>query len=310
MDNFGPGLGGAVCPRHPSVAATSTCSRCGTFMCDVCSEGGTQTTCPECRERAGLSAFPLNRANWNFSALWDYSWEAFKREWVMLSLGALCLMMMTFIVQAVGGILPLIGKAVGGDALNVVLQVIATAAQTVVNGVLGLGFLRMVFDVLQGGRADVGRLFSQLHKAGSYFVTMLLLFLMFFLPLAVVGGMATGVVYALGGFENKAMLIGVYGVTGLLALGPFVYFGLPTYLVQPAMVLEESFSPTDIIRHAYKLANGERLSILGVGIVGALVAFAGVLACCVGVIPAMALAQMLIGGLYLALRTADDEVRF
>jgi hypothetical protein len=279
-------------------------------MCDTCSEGGTQATCPECRERAGLHAFPLNRANWNFSALWDYTWEAFKREGLMLSLGALCLMVMTFIVQAVGGILPLIGKAVGSDALNIVLQIIATTVQTVVNGVLGLGFLRMVFDVLQGGKADVGRLFSQLHKAVPYFVTTLLVFLIFFVPTLVVGGVATGVAYALGGFEDKTVLFVVLGATGVLALGPAIYFGLPTVLVQPAMVLEESFSSTDYIRHAYTLARGERLSILGVGIVCVLLAIAGFLACCVGLIPGMALIQLLLGGLYLSLRTADNEMRY
>jgi hypothetical protein len=278
-------------------------------MCDTCSEWGAQAQCPECRERTGVGAFPLNRANWNFGGLWDYTWETFKREWLMLSLGTLCLMVLSFIVQAVAGILPMIGKAAGGDVLSIILQIIGTLIQTVVQGVLGLGYMKMVFDVLQGQRADVGRLFTQLHKAGPYLVTTLLLGLMFLLPIAAVSGVAAGVVYALGGFEDKAVLISVIGVTFMLALVPLLYFGLPVCLLQPAMAFEESFTATDIIRHCYTLARGERLSILGVMFVGILLVFAGFLACCVGMIPAMALLQVLIGGLYLALRTEDTEVR-
>ena len=309
VDNFGPGLGDAVCPRHPSVSAASTCSRCGTFMCDACSEGGTQAMCPECRERTGLRAFPLHRANWNFGALWDYSWETFKREWLMLSLGTLCLMVLSFIAQAVAGILPMLGAAAGSQVLSGVLQVIATALQTVVQGVLGLGYMRMVFDVLQGQRADVGRLFTQLHKAGPYFVTTLLLAMMFLLPIAAVGGVVAGVVYALGGFQNEVVAFGVIGVAVVLAIVPLFYFGMPLYLLQPAMAFEETFSPTDIIRHCYTIARGERLSIFGVTMVGGLLGLAGVMACCVGIIPALALFQVLIGGLYLALRT-EDEARY
>lgn len=309
MDNFGSALGGAVCPRHPGVDAISTCTRCGTFMCGTCNEGGSQSQCPDCRERTGVKAFPLNRANWNFGALWDYSWETFKREWLMLSLGALCLMVLSFIVQAVAGLLPLLGKAADSDVLSIILQIIGTTLQTVVNGVLGLGFLRMVYDVLEGRPADVGRLFTQLHKAVPYFVTMLLLVLMFALPVGAVAGVVTAVIYALGGFQNEVVAFSIIGIAGVLSLVPLAYFALPLYLLQPAMAFEESFSPTDIIRHCYTVARGERLSIFGVVLVGVLVVFAGVLACCVGVIPAMGLVQVLIGGLYLALRT-EDEVRY
>lgn len=310
MDNFGPGLGGAVCPRHPSVNASSTCARCGTFMCDTCSEWGAQAHCPDCRERTGVVAFPLNRDNWDFGSLWDYSWATFKREWLMLSLGTLCLMVLSFIIQAVAGLLPLLGSAAGSNVLSVILQIIGTLIQTVVQGVLGLGYLKMVFDVLQGQRADVGRLFTQLHKAGPYLVTTLLLALMFLLPLAAVGGVAAAAIYALGGgFDNETVLFSVIGITTLLAIGPLLYFALPLYLLQPAMAFEETFSPMDILRHCYTLARGERLSIFGVTMVGMLLGIAGVLACCVGLIPALALFQVLIGGLYLALRTGDNEVR-
>jgi uncharacterized membrane protein len=217
-------------------------------------------------------------------------------------------MVLSFIVQAMAGVLPLIGSAAGSDVLSVILQVIGTTIQTVVQGVLGLGYMRMVYDVLQGQRADVGRLFSQLHKTGPYFVTTLLLVLMFALPIGALFGVGAGVVYALGGgFDNETVLFGVIGVMSLLAFVPLIYFTLPIYLLQPAMAYADSFSPMDIIRHVYTVARGERLSIFGVMLVGGLVVIAGLLACCVGMIPALALYQVLIGGLYLALRNEDES---
>ena len=42
---------------------------------------------------------------------------------------------------------------------------------------MGLGLMRMIFDVLQGQKLDVGRLFSQIHKVGTYLLAMLIVML-------------------------------------------------------------------------------------------------------------------------------------
>jgi hypothetical protein len=42
---------GATCPRHRERPATGTCTRCGNFTCDECSQGNT-ATCPACRAQA------------------------------------------------------------------------------------------------------------------------------------------------------------------------------------------------------------------------------------------------------------------
>lgn len=46
---------GATCARHPEVAATGACSRCGTFGCGQClTMKGTQWLCPSCLERQAM----------------------------------------------------------------------------------------------------------------------------------------------------------------------------------------------------------------------------------------------------------------
>jgi len=46
----------ALCARHPEVASTFTCDRCGRFGCDACAAGG--GVCHECfvRSSAGASS--------------------------------------------------------------------------------------------------------------------------------------------------------------------------------------------------------------------------------------------------------------
>ncbi|XXF78528.1 B-box zinc finger protein [Myxococcaceae bacterium GXIMD 01537] len=307
---FGSAMaGGALCPRHPDLSATRTCTRCGTFMCDVCSERGATAVCPECKERSGHQAFPLNRGNWTFSALWDHCFEAFKREWVMLSVSMLCVMVISGVANFIGGLAPLVGTLLDNQVVYWTLYIFGTALQTLVNGVLMMGYLRVVYDVFQGQRADVGRIFSQLHKTGRFALAMLMTVLMVVIPLGVVAGLLAAGVHFTVGFKsgNEAALLTVGLIAFVLLIVPLLYVTLPLYLLQPAIALEDDdLSATDTIRHCYEVARGERMSVLGVGFMAGLVTLAGLVACCVGIIPAMALGQMLIAGMYMALRSPSD----
>jgi hypothetical protein len=303
----GPQLTGAWCALHPEQRAESTCTRCGSFMCSTCSEGGAQTLCPSCQQRLGIGqAFPLTRENWNFSALWDYCFEIFKREWLMLGVGVLIFFGIVFIAQLITSIFTAIGGALKNTALSVILSVVGVVMQQVAQGVVGLGLMRMIFDVLQGNKPDLGRLFSQLPKLGTYLVTMLLVVLMIAVPMGAIGGVIGGVVYAMGGGFNWESALPVFIVLGVLLIIPLIYFTIPLSLLQAEIAFNDDATPTQMIRNCYAYARGERLSIFGVSLVGGLVAMAGLVACCVGVLPAIGLSYMLIAGLYLALRNGAD----
>lgn len=308
---YGTSVGGALCPRHPDQVARGTCTRCGTFMCDACSEGGTRTQCPDCREREGLGGFPLHRGTWNFSALWDVCWAAFQREWLMLSLGALITFGLSFVAQMLANLLPMVGGALNSGGLTVLLTAVGFVLQTTVSGVLALGLLRMVHEVLLGQRADLGRIFSQLHKTGTYLLALLFMMLMMLPAFAVVGGVMVGVLLMTGsGALNSRDFFSVMPVVlgvGVVALVPFLYLYLPLALVQPALAVDDDLSAVDALRRCYARVRGERLSVLGTVLVSMLVTFAGVIACCVGFFPATGLAYLLLVGLYLALRPEGGE---
>lgn len=314
--NFGGfGAAGAFCALHPDQRAQRTCTRCGNFMCGQCAEGGSQSNCPTCRQRLGLTeAFPLTRQDWTFSGLWDYCFELFKRDWVMLSVGALILMGVSVAAQAVGNILPTLGAAAESIPLTVALTLGAFLVQNVLQGIVGMGFMRMLLDVLQGRRAEISWMFSQVHKTGTYLGTLLVIAL----GAVVVIGLLSALVLVLlmpgnpFDFENfnpealdEGNLAAVVVVLAVAAV-PLAWLSLPLYLLQAELAADDHPTVMGVLRNCFAYARGQRLSILGVSMVNGLVLIAGMLACCVGFIPALALSSLLTVGLCLALRTGAD----
>jgi len=318
MDS-GSGAVGARCALHPTLGATGTCDRCGNFMCEICSQRGSRTFCPTCRQRTGERAFPLRRDTWSISALWDYCFEAFKRDWLMLSVAMLVGMGVTTVANVAGNIAGAVIQLTDSTVAIGVLVFLSSLVQVVVQGVMGLGMMRVVFDVLEGGGVDIGRLFSQWKKAGRYVATMFLAFVVLVLPLmllflllAFIGMMAAGGSVAdltSGNIFSANPTAGPIVFTGamLLTLVPAVYFGIPLYLLMAELTFNDDVTPVRALRNCYSLARGERLSIIGVLLMTALVGFVGLLACCVGLLPAYALGQLLVGGLYLALRNGSER---
>jgi hypothetical protein len=323
----------ALCALHPEQTASRTCARCGNFMCDTCGQGGTQALCPTCREREGRGdAFPLGRDTWTVGALVDTCWEAFKREWVMLCVGVLLVVAASFVGQIVSQVLSVVGGLVDSFAITVLFLFLGYLASTVVQGVVSLGFLRMLFDVLEGRKADVGRVFSQLHKAVPYLLTLLLMFLLL-LPLfllmlvaALGAAAATGGLEALESVNWTALVEGAGGeeaargasallptlwwmllVAGLVYLFPGLWLLTPLLLVQPELAYTERPTAVDTLRRCFAYARGQRLGMVGTALLGFVLIIAGILACCVGVVPATGFFNLLVAGLYLSLRTGAGD---
>ncbi|WP_244237920.1 hypothetical protein [Corallococcus terminator] len=253
-------------------------------------------------------------------------WPVFQREWGMLSLGVLITIGVSFGAQLLVSLGQGIGSALDSTALAVLLSLVGFAAQLVVQGLVQLGLLRMCFDVLQGGRADVARLFSQMHKVGPYLLTMLVVIAIIVVPLLILG--ALGFLVAMGaGFADAmpwntgadmssaerwdavAPVLAVMGGVAAVLFVPFIYVVLPLYFIQPELAYEDvPPGPLQVLRRCWEYARGQRLAMVGMGFIVGCIAIAGLVACCVGLIPASALSQLLIAGMYLALRPRSDEV--
>ncbi|HZI12748.1 MAG TPA: B-box zinc finger protein [Myxococcus sp.] len=326
--SFGRG-GRALCPLHPEQVASQTCVRCGNFMCGVCSEDGTLSLCPTCRERTGTARFPLSRDNWSVGALLDYSWTTFQREWVMVCVGLLIVFGASLAGQVISTVLSSIGQATESTAIIILTVLAGFLISTVVQGLVATGYMSMLLDVLNGQRADLGRLFTQFHKAVPYLLTMLLIFAIFIpiillifggsLLVAVATGLLAGLDLSREGLEGISAqelvnvfttagtaLIGTLSVAFVLYLVVLTWLGLPVMLVQMELAANESPTALGTLRRCFAYAKGQRLSMLGVSLLGMLIGIAGFLACCVGIIPAMGLFYLMLAGLYLSLRNGAE----
>ena len=313
---------GAKCALHPDRTASHTCARCGNFTCDECNATGTETMCPSCRDLAGAGAFPFTRDNHSFDGIWNTTFEKWKQEWVMLSVCVLIFFAVIFGVSLFNQLFTVIARAIVGDrggtkALVLIFGITAAISQiasTIAQSAFLMGLFRVYIDVLNGRKADVARMMTQFSKIGRYFLQQAAVFLIIGLPVILYLGVLIVVSAALSGISfddlnhlERDLRPGAIAllIFGSLALIPvLIYVALPLQFATMELVYGDS-SPLESIRRAYQLANGHRLSIFGYAFIAGVVAMVGVLACCVGLIPALALGQMLTTGLYLALRNGS-----
>lgn len=298
------------CAVHPDRPSVATCQRCGNFMCDACGGLAAPLLCPPCVARTGTGAFPLTRDTWSVSALWEHCWARFKASWVMLTVAALVTGAVSVGVAMLGDFL----TTAAGQSREPAVRYGALAAdrilQMVVTGAIQLGLNRVSLDVLDGREVQIARLMSQIHKTGRYVVAQIALFavtLAIYIPFAAVG---LGIYFLLvdrAGVDTEVLIGALVLILGPIGLVPLAYLVLPMLLVPMDLAYTET-PAIESIRRAYRLSAGQRLSILGVAILTALVAITGLAACCVGILPAIALGQLLLGGVYLALRDGDGAV--
>lgn len=314
---------GAKCAIHLERMATRTCARCGNFTCDECNAQGRESHCPTCRSLAGGDVFPFTRTNYSFDGIWSFAFEKWKQEWVMLSVVVLILLAAGFVALLFNSVFQaiatgLVGERAGTFGIFYVAFISSALSQVVsmiAQGAFQMGTIRILIDVLNGRKADVGRIMTQLPKLGRYVVQMFLIQLvilvpLFFYMLALLAVAAAVMGLSLSGDPGEWMRVfqgaGVAVLAGgFLLLIPVVFFvSLPLVFANMELVYGNS-GPIESIRRAFQIANGFRFSILGFFVVALLIAILGLLACCVGLIPAWSLAYMLLVGLYLALRNGS-----
>lgn len=324
--DFGRGRG-ASCPLHPDHLAQRTCTRCGNFMCETCSEHGTQPHCPTCREREGLGrAFPLDRGNWSIGGLVEVCWDRFKREWVMLSVAAIIFFAASMMGSFISQILSFIGGMSGSTTVIVLTTLVGAVVSWVIQGMFSLGITRMCLDVLQGQRADLGRMFSQLSKLVPYLLTMLLSFAVMLPIIILCVGAALAVFVGASGVSLAELSSGsddavnqmvsnmpprVLVMTFLVGIGLYIFPGLwllmPLVLVQPAIANDEAPGPVETLKRCFAAAKGQRLGMFGTMALGVVALIVGLILCCLPVLPALGFFQLLLCGLYLSLSKGVEE---
>lgn len=318
----------AQCALHPDQSATEVCARCGNFMCAECSRSGQEPQCPSCRELTSVGEFPFTRGDFSFSQLFDYAFETFKRDWLMICLAVVVVFAVSLLATGVSSVLNQIVLAVLGlqvDSANPMANLTGFAVSTglsmtlgsainmVVQGFVMMGLYRVLIDALDGRKVDLARLFTQARKLGRYIVLNIILMTATYLPIVAVFGLVAGGAIVGSGLSfgelDTETIQQVFGpgvivalAVALLVLLAYIVWLMPLWLFSvPELVVSEA-SPVEALQRAWQLAPGLRLATFGYSFVAGLITMVGLLLCCVGVVPAMGLASLLSLSLFLAAR--------
>lgn len=291
-------------------------------MCTTCSAGGAESLCPACRQRTGVGAFPFHRDDFNFERLWSFTFEAWKKQWVMLSVAVLALGGIYLAGAVVMQVFIGAGTAVFGrgggppETLVVGLVGVAMVGYVLLALVLGVGFiglLRMCCDVLLGKQADFSVVFSQFSKAGRAVGLLLMMMGIVLIPVmvfaAVVGIVAAVAIPAAAkGGDAAGLLAGgmfVLAMFGyLVLLVAIIWISLPFTFAMLELAHTEA-GAVECLKRGYSLSKGFRLQIFAYRLLGGLITSVGMMACCIGMFPAITLAYSLETALYLAVRNGS-----
>ena len=317
---------GAQCAIHVGVTAPYVCERCGNFMCLSCTDG-TTGLCPTCRSLQGAAGFPFD-ASMSLNDLWNHVWKLFQADWLMLTLAGVVFLAMTAAGGLVSNIITTLISAILGvkvDTANpmanlglfagnmVVGQIVNTMVNMPVQGVALVGLYRVLMDSLLGRRADLSRMFSQLHLLPKYLVLQLMLFGAVTVPMLVVGG---GI--GLLAFRMSNMTLERSSITMLSAAAVLLVFAavvviiavslvaIPVVLFTVPELMVGDCTPVEAVKRAWALGDGQRLRIIGYSLVSGAIVMAGVMACCIGFLPALPLSYLIVLGLFLALRQGSS----
>lgn len=302
-----PAYEGAKCVQHPLEPAVSTCARCGNFMCALCSAGSERGLCPSCRALLGETSFPLSRDAWSFSALWDLAWARFKADWINLTVGVLIVFMVSGGVGAASQLFQVgAGEIFGKRSFAPIVVMIAfQVVSIVVQGLMQLGLTALMLDALHGRRTDLARIFGGFRLLGRYLLVLLVILVVAAPPIVLAGGLIAAAAFDRS--DSTILAVGVV-LAVLIALVAAFFIFLPLGFAVPELVVNPEARATQIVRNCFAIAKDNRWNMIGVGFMAGLVALVGVLACCIGFLPASALAQLLNLGLFLSLRNGSSVV--
>jgi len=165
---------------------------------------------------------------------------------------------------------------------------------------LEVGFARAVEFGLRTGRDELGRVFKGGDRLGTMLLARFLCALLFcacFLPMLLLL-----LAYARPGESGWS---GVEILGGLASLLVLIYVWLGLVLVNP-IVAFETCTATEAIGYSWRMASGQRWQLFWFTVLQILLTIAGLLACCIGLVVALPLTQVMRFEAYVALTRGEQ----
>lgn len=270
-------------------------------MCSVCSENGRLELCAACRERTGTGSFPLRRDGWTFSALMRHSYETYRSNLTTITLASLIVFAIIASLHVLGGLITLAfpDQMLVGAAVSLLLLI----PQVIAQGALTLGMCAISIAAARGEKPDVSMLFGQLSRVGAWLAQSAVTYLVM-LPAALLVGIPIGIMAVMGSDTGMLVAAVVGGVPAFIAM-LYVLLGLIFGSVE--LVLDAKIGALAALKSSWRIAAGQRWSILGSGIVALGLMLAGAIACGIGFLFAAGFCSVMFASLFLALKNGAPE---
>jgi hypothetical protein len=207
----------------------------------------------------GPAALPPAGApqDWGASEVIGLGWERMKADWPTLIFAPM-------VGQMLAGIPGQIPQVLAQPAMTGDVSVVAVVIVTLIAGLLGIaagafvavGVTRIYLSAARGRTANFADIFSGWDRFGHMLATQ------FLVGLIVIAGFICFI---------------VPGIIAMLGLSFAQYF-----------VVDRRMSPVEAIAASWEVTKGHKLSLFGFGFLAIGVIFIGLLACCIGVMPASA----------------------
>jgi hypothetical protein len=296
------------CTLHGGEPFTAICRQCGTYMCKRCNEDGRFDACVNCRaQRAAQVAeaqhagtgFPFRRDGVAWGPFLRFCLDRYAQNFGVLTLAMIACFGSFFVLYVIGAAFSFVSAGFGDSGF---LWALLSIAQIVLTSALTVGMLKISLEVVQSRPVEVSMLWSGMPRLGA-----------FLLVTAAMGAAMLGVegvialVFGLGFslLETGDWTLGTLVLGALLALaamGLSVYVSLGFVFACLEVVAEPTLGVLAALRNAWRIANGERLTV-GFGLfLISLLMFAGMLMCGVGMVFTLGLSAVIFSALYLALR--------
>ena len=217
------------------------------------------------------------------------SWLIFKKHWAMICVVVAIIGGINFVLNMGQNLLVrLTNLAINEPAVTVGIQFLVMAVIYVLQIWLQLGQTMIMLDVARGRPINVSRLFA----GGPYLLRGVIAMVAFTLGTGAIGAVLVGIPatagYAATQTAEGAIVGAVIGV--LIAIGPILFVALAISQYLP-LIVDRNLSAMESLRTSYEITNGNKFTLLLVGVVLFGIAFAalivGFLMLCIGIIPAM-----------------------
>ncbi|MCL2179205.1 MAG: hypothetical protein FWC28_02145 [Proteobacteria bacterium] len=289
------------CPNHPGEVATDICQRCGSFTCIQCKQLN-PNFCPKCAQRH--TAFFFNRSNLHLFDLLSATWNnTFKPYWLELSLAAFLTALLPTIVGYAFQIPSIISSGVitkaGGTSVaslltfsffQILFFILSVAAQSLTQCTLQRGLVEMSHTAWEGQRPTFNILFNFQTGVKATLASFLVA-----IPWLVLAGLGVATIVGVKTLEQTGAipasgfvlaLVVLLFVASAIALGIWM---LPATLLFQPFAEKPDISIMGAMHLCFERCKGFRLQVFCLLLISMLISLMGILACCVGIFPAMAM---------------------